>query len=239
MYYHTISYLVSCLECFVVDRTDKDLPSCSHATSKDLPVCFLRDQRTGRQRDLATLKLQLQFPHRRSSAQTPFSYTTEPFIFHLFQLSLFGEAVNLEKSCDTEGMGEEDVGGVSPLRRSWPPDSWDSTKHWVNIYLSYIFIGRERAKEREAGWRAPMLPLQHDREPGERRHICHRINFPLPGTWVSGAAPVCCTVHTHSGDIRYNTNAAYCWLMNTCQELSYWDSYGTYRVRRPAITENI
>lgn len=40
-----------------------------------------------------------------------------------------------------------------------------------------------------------MLPLQHDREPGERRHICHRINFPLPGTWVSGAAPVCCT-HT-------------------------------------------
>lgn len=78
----------------------------------DLPVCFQRDQRTGRQRDLATLKLQLQFPHRRSFAQTPFSYTTEPFIFHLFQLSLFGEAVNLEKSCDTEGMGEEDGGGL-------------------------------------------------------------------------------------------------------------------------------
>lgn len=90
----------------------------------------------------------MQFPHRRSSAQTPFSYTTEPFIFHLFQLSLFGEAVNLEKSCDTEGMGEEDVGGVSPLRRSWPPDSWDSTKHWVNIYLSYIFIGKEREQKR-------------------------------------------------------------------------------------------
>ncbi len=158
-------------------------------------MCFLRDQRTGRQRDLATLKLQLQFPHRRSFAQTPFSYTTEPFIFHLFQLSLFGEAVNLEKSCDTERKGEEDGGVVSPLRRSWPPDSWDSTKHWVNIYLSYIFIGKERAKEREAGWRAPMLPLQHDREPGERRHICHRINFPLPGTWVSGAAPMRCT-HT-------------------------------------------
>lgn len=89
---------MNCLKCFVL-HTELIL---------DLPVCFLRDQRTGRQRDLATLKLQLQFPHRRSFAQTPFSYTTEPFIFHLFQLSLFGEAVNLEKSCDTEGMGEED-----------------------------------------------------------------------------------------------------------------------------------
>ncbi len=90
-----------------------------------------------------------------------------------------------------QGKGRWGGVSVSPLRRSWPPDSWDSTKHWVNIYLSYIFIGKEREQKRgRAGWRAPMLPLQHDREPGERRHICHRINFPLPGTWVSGAAPV-------------------------------------------------
>ncbi|KAK2878941.1 hypothetical protein Q8A67_019732 [Cirrhinus molitorella] len=61
-------------------------------------------------------------------------------------------------------------------------------------------ICKERAKEREAGWRAPLLPLQHDREPGERRHICHRINFPLPGTWVSGAAPVCCTYTLMTSD---------------------------------------
>lgn len=29
----------------------------------------------------------------------------EPFIFHLFQLSLFGEAVNLQDSCDVNGKG--------------------------------------------------------------------------------------------------------------------------------------
>lgn len=47
-----------------------------------------------------------------------------------------------------QGRGRWGGVSVSPLRRSWPPDSWDSTKHWVNIYLSYIFIGKEREQKR-------------------------------------------------------------------------------------------
>lgn len=196
---------------------------------------FLRDQRTARQRDLATLKLQSQFPHRRSFAQTPFSYTTEPFIFHLFQLSLFGEAVNLQKSCDTEGMARED-GGVSPLRCSWPLHSWDSTKHWVNIYLSYIFISRREGEGGGQEGADVCCCCMTGSQERERRHICHRINFPLSGTWVSGALHTHTYTHKLSHDIRENTKAIYCWLMNTCQELSDWDSYGTYRVIRLAIS---
>lgn len=82
---------------------------------------------------------------------------------------------------------------VTPLMAAWLLGLYQALSE--HLPLLYIYRQRERAKEREAGWRALMLPLQHDREPGERRHICHRINFPLSGTWVSGAAPVCCT-HT-------------------------------------------